>query len=371
LLFAVLVTMTLTAGSTGSDSVTDSLDAGGGTDVARSEGATVDVGSTELFDLGSELVVSVATTVGVAAASSVAAIELTVEISDAEVEDSTALELEDSVSESLEELTKALTAGSAPTVGAAASLELAELVDDCLMAEDDSRTLSSEVAEAELSDETSIAVVFTALALVCVVVPSDLAVEVVLATVWLSLSSWLIALRLTMGTLGVWMAITSPVTICSLAMVDVPLFLWASVSVMVLVLVDVTVVVVNSSSELSEADEATDVVMAALRAGAFVIDPLWVDVWGRSSVVEVEVAAIRAETSVSGSVVASSEAADSAWVVSMPSLFLVVELFAGSWETEEDGWAISVKLSAASPSTESTGVFCLKLTESRKLSTSK
>jgi hypothetical protein len=40
---------------------------------------------------------------------------------------------------------------------------------------------------------------------------------------------------------------------------------------MVLVLVDVTVVVMNSSSELSEADEAIDVVMAALRAGAFVI----------------------------------------------------------------------------------------------------
>ncbi len=67
------------------------------------------------------------------------------------------------------------------------------------------------------------------------------------------------------------MAITSPVTICSLAVVDVPLFLWASVRVMVLVLVDVTVVVVNSSYELSEADEAIDVVMAALRAGAFVI----------------------------------------------------------------------------------------------------
>jgi hypothetical protein len=203
LLFAVLVTMTFTAGSTSSDSVTDSLDAGGGTDVAGSEGATVDVGSTELSDLGSELVVSVATTVGVAAASSVATIELTVEISDADVEDSTALELEDSVSASLEELTTALMAGSTLTVGVVVSLELAELIDDCVIAEDDCETLPSEVAEAELSDETSTAVVFTALALVCVVVPSDFAVDVVLATVWRSLSTWSMALRLTMAALGV------------------------------------------------------------------------------------------------------------------------------------------------------------------------
>lgn len=191
LLFAVLVTMTLTAGSTSSDPVTDSLDAGGGTDIVRSEGATVDTGSTELSDLGPELVVSVARTGGVAAASSVAVIELIVETSEVAAEDSTALELEGSFPKSLEELTMALMAGSASTVEAVTPLELPELVDDCVIAEDDSETLSSEVVEAELPDETSTPVVVAALALVegCIVIPADSAVDVVLARVWLSLST--------------------------------------------------------------------------------------------------------------------------------------------------------------------------------------
>lgn len=119
------------------------------------------------------------------------------------------------------------------------------------------------------------------------------------------------------------MASTSLVTVCSVVMVDVPLFLWASVRVMVLVRVDVTVVVVTSSSELSEADEATDVVMAALRAGAFVIDPERVDVRGRLSVVEVEVVEIRADASASGT--ARLEVTDTCWAVLVLSLFLEVE----------------------------------------------
>lgn len=191
LLFAVLVTMTLTAGSTRSDFVIDSLDTGREADVARSEGLTVDVDSAELSNLASEPVAPVTRTEAVAAASSLAVIELTVELSDADEDDRTALEAEVLFPASLGELTAALMAGSASIVGVVTSLELAELADDFETAEDASKTSSSEVAEIEFLGESSAAVFMARLALVdrCVVAPSVFAMDVVLVMASLSLST--------------------------------------------------------------------------------------------------------------------------------------------------------------------------------------